>query len=181
MLMGIFKKILDLKKRAEYETELIYELKDLIDIEDIIKGLPQFTDDIINLLEEDTEQYDKYDFTAVGICHLAIFVRDKTPYGIEGWQRLNLRCCYYIMQNMAAGRLNKFTRGLLHKINNAPNSLPLEVKTKTEELMIKNGEQILSDNSLKETTLSINQKPGRNELCPCGSNIKYKNCHGKVE
>lgn len=22
------------------------------------------------------------------------------------------------------------------------------------------------------------QKPGRNELCPCGSGLKYKYCHG---
>jgi len=23
-----------------------------------------------------------------------------------------------------------------------------------------------------------NQKPGRNEPCPCGSGLKYKKCHG---
>ncbi len=127
--MAFFKKILDLKKRAEYETELIYELKDLIDIENIIKEESQITDDVIILLEEDGEKYNKYDFTALGICYIAIFVRDNTPYGRQGWQRLNLRCCNYIVENIAKGRLNKFTRGLF----------------------------------------------------ACGSNIKYKNCHGKIK
>ncbi|MGO4565710.1 SEC-C metal-binding domain-containing protein [Rhizobium sp. 2YAF20] len=23
------------------------------------------------------------------------------------------------------------------------------------------------------------KKPGRNDLCPCGSGVKYKRCHGR--
>lgn len=26
--------------------------------------------------------------------------------------------------------------------------------------------------------MKSNQKPGRNEPCPCGSGLKYKKCHG---
>jgi hypothetical protein len=25
----------------------------------------------------------------------------------------------------------------------------------------------------------IKKKPGRNDMCPCGSGIKYKHCHGR--
>lgn len=27
--------------------------------------------------------------------------------------------------------------------------------------------------------LHAEKMPGRNDLCPCGSNKKFKNCHGK--
>ena len=31
----------------------------------------------------------------------------------------------------------------------------------------------------KKTPVKVGEKIGRNELCPCGSGKKYKNCHGK--
>lgn len=45
-----------------------------------------------------------------------------------------------------------------------------------------------SDNNNKDATDAENSRPfmrsepkvGRNDLCPCGSNKKYKQCHGKV-
>ena len=32
-----------------------------------------------------------------------------------------------------------------------------------------------------QTPVKVGPKVGRNELCPCGSGLKYKNCHGKNE
>jgi preprotein translocase subunit SecA len=32
-----------------------------------------------------------------------------------------------------------------------------------------------------KTPIKVGPKVGRNELCPCGSGLKYKNCHGKQE
>jgi preprotein translocase subunit SecA len=32
-----------------------------------------------------------------------------------------------------------------------------------------------------ETFRRETPKVGRNELCPCGSGKKYKNCHGKMQ
>ena len=29
------------------------------------------------------------------------------------------------------------------------------------------------------TDLRVDKKVGRNDPCPCGSGLKYKNCHGK--
>jgi hypothetical protein len=37
----------------------------------------------------------------------------------------------------------------------------------------------LSPLSKNQINLSLNKKAGRNELCPCGSGLKYKKCHGK--
>jgi preprotein translocase subunit SecA len=34
------------------------------------------------------------------------------------------------------------------------------------------------DNAVKKQPLRVPPKVGRNELCPCGSGKKYKNCHG---
>lgn len=31
-----------------------------------------------------------------------------------------------------------------------------------------------------QSTSTINKKIGRNDKCPCGSGLKYKNCHGKT-
>ena len=30
-----------------------------------------------------------------------------------------------------------------------------------------------------ENHIKVNGKIGRNELCPCGSGLKYKKCHGR--
>lgn len=32
----------------------------------------------------------------------------------------------------------------------------------------------------KYTTVLCNKKPGRNDLCYCGSGLKYKKCHGAI-
>ena len=36
-----------------------------------------------------------------------------------------------------------------------------------------NGEQ------KSNTPVRVDKKVGRNDPCPCGSGLKYKNCHGK--
>lgn len=36
------------------------------------------------------------------------------------------------------------------------------------------------DDSVKKEPVHNDKKVGRNELCPCGSGLKYKNCHGKL-
>ncbi|WP_414633109.1 SEC-C metal-binding domain-containing protein [Clostridium sp. UBA6640] len=37
------------------------------------------------------------------------------------------------------------------------------------------------DNSLTKVPLKKKEKPNRNDLCPCGSGHKYKNCCGRGE
>ena len=32
---------------------------------------------------------------------------------------------------------------------------------------------------VKQQPVSVEELPGRNEACPCGSGKKYKQCHGK--
>ena len=36
----------------------------------------------------------------------------------------------------------------------------------------------VSDTEFPDVVLKPFKKAGRNELCPCGSNVKYKRCHG---
>ena len=33
----------------------------------------------------------------------------------------------------------------------------------------------------KHEPVRVGPKVGRNDPCPCGSGLKYKNCHGKTE
>ena len=35
--------------------------------------------------------------------------------------------------------------------------------------------------ALNQTYVRHDKKVGRNDLCPCGSNLKYKNCHGQLK
>jgi preprotein translocase subunit SecA len=39
--------------------------------------------------------------------------------------------------------------------------------------LVTNGEQSA------KTPVKVEKKVGRNDPCPCGSGLKYKNCHGK--
>ena len=43
---------------------------------------------------------------------------------------------------------------------------------------VNTGDSIASS-SLSELPASVTDKVGRNDLCPCGSGKKYKQCHGK--
>jgi preprotein translocase subunit SecA len=36
-----------------------------------------------------------------------------------------------------------------------------------------------SQESKQQPVVADHSKPGRNDLCPCGSGKKYKNCHGR--
>jgi preprotein translocase subunit SecA len=53
-----------------------------------------------------------------------------------------------------------------------------ETETEKEaEKAIRNSEH--SDGSVKKEPVKSDKKIGRNDLCPCGSGKKYKNCCGK--
>lgn len=50
-----------------------------------------------------------------------------------------------------------------------------------DKLGLEGLKQGLADGSLRRVTkpyIKQQRKVGRNELCPCGSNMKYKKCHG---
>ena len=48
------------------------------------------------------------------------------------------------------------------------------LKTSRENLLTNSGQE------KQNTPVHVEKKTGRNELCPCGSGKKYKNCHGKL-
>jgi preprotein translocase subunit SecA len=39
---------------------------------------------------------------------------------------------------------------------------------------------VATDDAPKQMPVRVEKSPGRNDLCPCGSGKKYKNCHGKT-
>jgi preprotein translocase subunit SecA len=43
------------------------------------------------------------------------------------------------------------------------------------------GSEFNNDVQEKQEPVRVGPKVGRNDLCPCGSGKKYKNCHGKEE
>ena len=38
---------------------------------------------------------------------------------------------------------------------------------------------VKEEDDKRHTPVVKDKEPGRNDLCPCGSGKKYKNCHGK--
>ena len=53
---------------------------------------------------------------------------------------------------------------------------PVEREKVAEKTSASHGED---DKSLKKEPVRNDHKFGRNDLCPCGSGIKYKNCCGR--
>ena len=57
--------------------------------------------------------------------------------------------------------------------------LKAEIRQNIERKQVAKGEAVIDNNKTKKTTPKKVVKVGRNELCPCGSGKKYKNCCGK--
>ena len=54
-----------------------------------------------------------------------------------------------------------------------------EVRQNTERKQVVKGQASDDSNKIKKQTPKRVEKIGRNELCPCGSGKKYKQCCGK--
>lgn len=54
-----------------------------------------------------------------------------------------------------------------------------EIRQNIERKQVAKGEAVNDNNKTKKATPKKVQKVGRNDLCPCGSGKKYKNCCGK--
>ena len=56
-----------------------------------------------------------------------------------------------------------------------------KIKITSEGLEGPRVQTVNNNQPAQKTTTVINNEPkvGRNEPCPCGSGLKYKNCHGK--
>ena len=48
------------------------------------------------------------------------------------------------------------------------------------DYLIKNAPKVMITKPVSHPK-SVVQKVGRNELCPCGSGVKYKRCHGAAD
>ncbi|MDR0558595.1 MAG: preprotein translocase subunit SecA [Prevotellaceae bacterium] len=52
-----------------------------------------------------------------------------------------------------------------------------KLQTRRDDLVAAGG----GDESRSTAPVKVDKKPGRNDMCPCGSGKKYKNCHGKEQ
>jgi preprotein translocase subunit SecA len=57
--------------------------------------------------------------------------------------------------------------------------LRAEIRQNTERQQVAKGEAVTDSTKVKKQTPKKVSKVGRNDLCPCGSGKKYKQCHGK--
>ena len=57
--------------------------------------------------------------------------------------------------------------------------LKAEIRQNIERKQVAKGEAVSNKEKEKKSTPKKVQKIGRNELCPCGSGKKYKQCCGK--
>jgi len=77
-----------------------------------------------------------------------------------------------LLANIDHGTINALFHIDLAKI------VPREVVEQSEPKNIQTNEKEINKD-LENTSLSENDKVGRNDVCPCGSGKKYKKCHGK--
>ncbi len=66
--------------------------------------------------------------------------------------------------------------------NVAINVLRSQVRQNTERVQVAKPQRMISgkeDQAAKRQPRTVQQKVGRNDMCPCGSGKKYKYCHGK--
>lgn len=57
--------------------------------------------------------------------------------------------------------------------------LRAEIRQNVERKQVAKGEAVADTNKVKKQAPKKVEKIGRNDLCPCGSGKKYKQCHGK--
>jgi preprotein translocase subunit SecA len=74
---------------------------------------------------------------------------------------------------------------LLDTIKTEVTRITMIVKVRDEaqlnEIDEKNKDEVKKSSRKKDTVEETLPKVGRNDLCPCGSNKKYKHCHGSLE
>jgi preprotein translocase subunit SecA len=54
-------------------------------------------------------------------------------------------------------------------------------EAEVDEIDEKNKDEVKKSSRKKDTAEDGLPKIGRNDPCPCGSNKKYKHCHGSLE
>ena len=70
----------------------------------------------------------------------------------------------------------KETRGVSRKETAKITDVSLQDKTAIE---LVDGKLSPKEGGINKTIVNDTPKIGRNDPCPCGSGLKYKNCHGK--
>lgn len=74
---------------------------------------------------------------------------------------------------------------LLDTVKTEVTRITMVVKIKNEaevnEIDEKNKDEIKKSSRKKEDATNTFPKVGRNDPCPCGSNKKYKQCHGTLD
>ena len=61
----------------------------------------------------------------------------------------------------------------------APARAPQPRKTDMSHLQTRRTDLVTNGEQRSNTPVKVEKKVGRNDPCPCGSGLKYKNCHGK--
>lgn len=74
------------------------------------------------------------------------------------------------LQEMLAGLQLETNRSFLPEIENPPQAIESESESNEEVFVQKKAEKLMP--------ITIGAKTGRNDVCPCGSGKKYKNCCG---
>ena len=150
----------------EYVTRLIYE-KLTCEYEDKIKELPQ---ELINEFEKAIslrviDMHWMENINTMSVLREGIHLRS---YAQENPLRAYQKEGYDIFDNM----LNVIDAQITTYL------LKAQVRQNTERKEVAKGTAVEDDKTTKSKPKKV-EKVGRNELCPCGSGLKYKNCCGR--
>ena len=67
----------------------------------------------------------------------------------------------------------------LRDTSSAPARAAQPRKTDMSNLQTRRTDLVTNGDQKSNTPVKVEKKVGRNDPCPCGSGLKYKNCHGK--
>ena len=87
-----------------------------------------------------------------------------------------------MLQSLNKDVLSFLFRSFLNIREDAPARAPqrAEEAPKTDMSRMQAGRGLTTNGEQKANTpITVGKKIGRNDPCPCGSGLKYKNCHGK--
>ncbi|MBR3286148.1 MAG: SEC-C domain-containing protein, partial [Bacteroidales bacterium] len=88
-----------------------------------------------------------------------------------------------MLENLYKDVLSFLLRSFVPLRENASTPAPARAaqprKTDMSNLQTRRTDLVTNGDQRSNTPVKVDKKVGRNDPCPCGSGLKYKNCHGK--
>ena len=176
----------DINRLIEYKNRTIYQYAKDLSNEEIISILVEKARSIYSEREEEFGQEQMREIERVillrvvdqkWMAHIDNMDHLKQGMGLRAYKQQDPIQAYQMegsamFEEMIEGIKTETVKFLFH----VRVERPIEREQVAKETSASHGQD---DNSLKKEPIKNDHKFGRNDLCPCGSGKKYKNCCGR--